>query len=571
MCNKSVAVLLLALGAAACADLEGNGPEGPEVCPVELSEVYNNRTRVSVRIDSAVPGEYYSVYFADPYDGDALVRQPALTGFTPVATMLDVPKDVDKLYVVAQGGMKTYDVKDLTITADSYDAAVASTRASDVFKVPAEVMTAVNSVYFPEKTNNVRGENLFKCTDLVISQTPSTGDFDEAEVWLTLLGDGGSRQGQLYGKLWFYTYPSEKRDALTLGDCTFYGVVGGEVVPITYADVRNYAKWVFFTREEFKNNVASYKRFKLGTFSKGVNIGFAYYGNSPVGDGGIRFTTPNLNPLVTDYTLNYLDKSGSYRIENRHLANGFICHVTIGDFQGNILGMENRHVTENGKYDGDYNDIICLLQSNPKAIEPNDSVDIGNSGSEDPEKLECKTTAGIYLFEDNYPWKGDFDFNDAIIQYEIKDYYKSKNQAKQVSVRALATGSSMTNQFGFRSEKNGFSCLMPELQGFHNVYAGWTWEELAQTEVQTFYGAIQPCMLNGRGVEIYLNTFAETTYPCVLDIPLSDPDDASWKFLWPVEGKSIDDCYYFLKSASGGDRAGDWYRTVKNADLLYQR
>lgn len=561
-----IPLLLAALAAAACTRNDAYRDE-PTVCPVDPSAAFINRRTVNVDIASEIPGEYYALYYADPYDGDALVRQPVLTGFTPIATTLEVPNDVERIYVIAQGGMKSYPAGDLTIRAASCDAAPAS-RASDVFKVPAEVMTAVNSIYFPEKTNNVRGENLFKCTDLVISETPSTGEFDEAEVWLTLLGDGGSRQGQLYGKLWFYTYPSDKRDALTPGDCTFYGVVGDEVVPIAYADMRNYAKWVFFTRDEFRNNVASYKRFKLGTFPKGINIGFAYYGNSPVA-GGIRFTTPNLNPLVADFTLDYLDKSGSLRIVDRHPANGFICHVTAGEFQGNILGMENRHVTETGKYDGDYNDIICLVQSNPKAIEPNDRVDIGNSDAEDAEKLECKTTAGIYLFEDNFPWKGDFDFNDAVIRYEIKDYYKSKNRAKQVSVRTLATGSSMTNRFGFRS-KEGFSCLMPELQGFHNVYADRKWEELGQ-EVQTFYGQIEPCMINGRGEEIYLSNMVVLDYPCVLDIPLSDPDEASWRFCWPLEGKSIDDGYYFLRSASGGERARDWYRTPRNADLLYRR
>ena len=41
-----------------------------------------------------------------------------------------------------------------------------------------------------------------------------------------------------------------------------------------------------------------------------------------------------------------------------------------GDFQGNILGMENRVVTEGAKYDGDYNDILCMIESNPKTIAP---------------------------------------------------------------------------------------------------------------------------------------------------------------------------------------------------------
>lgn len=78
-------------------------------------------------------------------------------------------------------------------------------------------------------------------------------------------------------------------------------------------------------------------------------------------------------------------------------------------------------------------------------------------------------------------------------------------------------------------------------------------------------------MENGRGVYIYLSSFNTTEYPCVLDIPLSDPDDPSWSFRWPQEGKSIDDCYFFLRNAKGGPRAADWYKTPKNADLVMGR
>lgn len=557
--------LLTALGLAACVrtDTPGGSASNPDV----YVETFSNRKTVTVDVTSEVPGEYFAFYYGNPYDGETLSRQPVLTGFTPIHTTLDVPKDVQRIYVTACGDLKSYPVGNLLITAEPADK---DTRAADTFHVPAEVMTSVNSVYFPEKANNVRGDNLYVCTDLSISRTPATGDFDEAEVWLTFLGDGGARQGELYGKLWFYTYPSERAERLSLDDCTFYGVENGEVVPVTIDDMRAYRKWVFFTREELAGNVSSYKRYKLGSFPKGLNIGFAYYGNSPVGDRGIRFTTPALNPKVTDYTLRYADGSGSFRITDRHLANGFICHVTVGDFQGNILGMENRHVTENGKYDGDYNDILCLVQSNPKAIEPDGSVDIGNSNTQDPEKLECKTTSGIYLFEDNYPWQGDFDFNDAVVQYEIKDYYKSSNKAKQVTVRVLATGASMDNRFGYR-DANGFTCLLSGLKGFHNVYPNRTWETLGEEVTQTLYGDIQPCMENERGMAIYLSSFNTTEYPCVLDIPLSDPADASWSFLWPQEGKSIDDCYYFLQNATGGAREQNWYRTPKNSDLVIRR
>ena len=559
-----LAFVLAALSAASCIDKDVDNTEFYE----KYARGFDNRTTVAVNIASEVAGEYYAVYFGNPYDGESLVKQPALTGFTPVSTTLDVPKDVERLYVVAQGEMKSYEVGNLSISAAARPGP--QTRAADVNPVSARVMTAVNSIYFPEKTNNVRGDDLFKCTDLVIDRTPSSGDFDEAEIWLTFLGDGGCRQSQLFGKLWFYTYPSSKQDGLTPGDCTFYGVKNGEVVAIPYSEVRAQRSWVFYTREEFSSNIASYKRYKLGVFPKGLNLGFVYIGNSTVSNGGFRFTTPWLNERVQDYTLTYQDDKKTFRIVDRHLANGYICHVTEGDFQGNILGMENRVVTESAKYDGDYNDILCMIESNPRTIAPGEEVEIGNSGNKDPEEIACKTSVGLYLFEDNYPYRGDFDFNDAVVQYEIRDYYQSKNRAKQITVQLMATGSHMSNSFGFRDSK-GFQPFLSGLKGYRNVYAAQAFEPVGEPVVQTLYGDVVPCLKNESEYYIYPSSFNTAEYPSVLDIPLSDPDDASWKFEWPQEMQSIDDCYWFLKSASGGFREKDWYKRPKDAALLFGR
>lgn len=559
-----LAFVLAALSAASCIDKDVDNTEFYE----KYARGFDNRTTVAVNIASEVAGEYYAVYFGNPYDGESLVKQPALTGFTPVSITLDVPKDVERLYVVAQGEMKSYEVGNLSISAAARPGP--QSRAADVNPVSARVMTAVNSIYFPEKTNNVRGDDLFKCTDLVIDRTPSSGDFDEAEIWLTFLGDGGCRQSQLFGKLWFYTYPSSKQDGLTLGDCTFYGVKDGEVVAIPYSEVRAQRSWVFYTREEFSSNIASYKRYKLGVFPKGLNLGFVYIGNSTVSNGGFRFTTPWLNERVQDYTLTYQDDKKTFRIVDRHLANGYICHVTEGDFQGNILGMENRVVTESAKYDGDYNDILCMIESNPRTIAPGEEVEIGNSGNKDPEEIACKTSVGLYLFEDNYPYRGDFDFNDAVVQYEIRDYYQSKNRAKQITVQLMATGSHMSNSFGFRDSK-GFQPFLSGLKGYRNVYAAQAFEPVGEPVVQTLYGDVVPCLKNESEYYIYPSSFNTAEYPSVLDIPLSDPDDASWKFEWPQEMQSIDDCYWFLKSASGCSREKDWYKRPKDATLLFGR
>lgn len=560
MRNLQLAVLLL-LGTVSCVKMEHDNSAFYK----KYVESFDNRTTIGVNIASAVQGEYYAVYYGNPYDEGSLVRQPALTGFTPIATTLEVPKDVRRLYVVGEGEVRNFAVGNLTIAPDARSAA--RTRAAEVNRIPAELVTAVNSIYFPEKPNNVRGENLFKCTDLKIAETPSTQTFETAEVWLTFLGDGGCRQDQLYGKLWFYTYPSNRMESLTTDDCTFYGVRGGEVVPISYADVRAKRNWIFYSKEEFPSNVASYKRYKLGEFPKGISVGFVYIGNSTVGNDGFRFTTPRLNPYVKNFQLTYQDDKKKFHIKDAYPANGFICHVTADQIEGNVLGMENRIVTE-AKYDGDYNDMLCLVESNPKAIAPNDEVETGNSGK--PEDIACKTSTGIYLFEDNYPSPGDFDFNDAVIRYEIKDYYLSKNQAKQITAEVLAIGAGMHNRFGFWNSKK-FSCFFSDLKGYANVEAGKPFQTVGEPVTQTLYGVVEACLQNETGLYIYKTNFNTADYPCVLDIPLSDSDEASWQFEWPLEQASLDDAYYFLRGADGGERDGDWYRTPKDASQLYHR
>lgn len=108
-----LAFVLAALSAASCIDKDVDNTEFYE----KYARGFDNRTTVAVNIASEVAGEYYAVYFGNPYDGESLVKQPALTGFTPVSTTLDVPKDVERLYVVAQGEMKSYEVGNLSISA----------------------------------------------------------------------------------------------------------------------------------------------------------------------------------------------------------------------------------------------------------------------------------------------------------------------------------------------------------------------------------------------------------------------------------------------------------------------
>lgn len=67
-----LAFVLAALSAASCIDKDVDNTEFYE----EYTREFDNRTTVSVNIASEVAGEYFAVYFGNPYDEEALVKQP---------------------------------------------------------------------------------------------------------------------------------------------------------------------------------------------------------------------------------------------------------------------------------------------------------------------------------------------------------------------------------------------------------------------------------------------------------------------------------------------------------------
>ncbi len=63
-----------------------------------------------------------------------------------------------------------------------------------------------------------------------------------------------------------------------------------------------------------------------------------------------------------------------------------------------------------------------------------------------------QTSFGTLAFEDNWPIKGDYDFNDVVIAYNIKTVTNAANQVVDLvtSFRLLASGATYNNGFGFQ-------------------------------------------------------------------------------------------------------------------------
>ena len=207
--------------------------EDPSVDPQEPTKEkedyiaqFENFENIQVSISSQHEGTLYSIYYEYPYEEGSLVKDPYLIGKTPIHMALEVPKHVKKLYILrGDGELIESDVKDITIGSDTKSSLRATNAISD------EVLHLINNKYFPEKAYNVKSEDLYRCSDLKITETVFTSSFEKADIWLTYISDGGMSKGNsnMHGKIWFYTYPSEKMENLTLDDCTFYGKTNGAI------------------------------------------------------------------------------------------------------------------------------------------------------------------------------------------------------------------------------------------------------------------------------------------------------------------------------------------------------
>ena len=539
--------------------------EDPSVDPQEPTKEkedyiaqFENFENIQVSISSQHEGTLYSIYYEYPYEEGSLVKDPYLIGKTPIHMALEVPKHVKKLYILrGDGELIESDVKDITIGSDTKSSLRATNAISD------EVLHLINNKYIPEKAYNVKSEDLYRCSDLKITETVFTSSFEKADIWLTYISDGGMSKGNsnMHGKIWFYTYPSEKMENLTLDDCTFYGKTNGAIQVTDFNTINQGDNYIFYSKEEQpKAQAGEYTRIPLGRFDKGLNVGFVYRGTDRP-----QFSTPALNgpdnnkvPDNGTFSHNYVGHTlkygnSSFKIE-KNVANGFIHHIQEGDFEGNVLGMENRCPNYRA-YDGDYNDMLCLIESNPVAIEPAEPVT--------PPVIESQTNKkGFLLFEDNYPNQGDFDFNDAVIYYSITAY--TDKSTADVYAQLLAKGCTFHNQFGFK-DANGLTPFFSDVNGYVNVRKFDKEPESGITKTLTYSATqlIMPYIDNGKG-PVSKNVKNTDLYPYVLDIPYSE----SQPFRWCIENKSIDEAYNFDQDYRKAH--GDWYETPKDESLVIQ-
>ncbi|PXY40998.1 hypothetical protein DMB65_10530 [Flavobacterium cheongpyeongense] len=259
---------------------------------------------------------------------------------------------------------------------------------------------------------------------------------DKAEVWITFLSEGAGYKNVLA----YYTYDRD-------------------FPPKTAADIKEC--FVIFPNASFAGSgggLYSGDKVSLGVFEKNTVIGWMLMRNG--WDDKTRQSTEGLGLLYSNLELN-----PETDIKNRQHT------VMLYDNKRSlfIIGFEDL-IRPGG--DNDFNDAIFYATANPiENVEINniqkvnanridtDKDGINDSSDDYPNDPKLafnnfypsSNIFGTLAFEDLWPSKGDYDFNDLVIDYNFNRITNAQN--KVVSLKAKfnvrAIGASFQNGFGF--------------------------------------------------------------------------------------------------------------------------
>ncbi|MFN3851993.1 MAG: LruC domain-containing protein [Spirosomataceae bacterium] len=281
---------------------------------------------------------------------------------------------------------------------------------------------------------------------------------EKAEVWITFVHEGA---GWL-NSLGFYTFdpknPPKKIDEIKNMTMVFpnvsYAGSGGGLV--------------------------SGNKVKIGVFNEGVGIGFFLLANAfkdgKVGSGFYaHFSHSNLN----------VESKEELR---RHI-------VLLDDTKSNRLLLSIEDVSRENKpigCDNDFNDAVFFVTSNPiRAIEnpeipkmdtfkDSDGDGVGDTRDEfprDPSRAfssytPSKSTFGSLAYEDLWPSKGDYDFNDLVLDYQVQEIFNAQNQVVDIKMKSVirAVGASFRNGWGFELPVEASTVKRVTGQSLNNGY-----------------------------------------------------------------------------------------------------
>ncbi|MCH8553681.1 MAG: LruC domain-containing protein [Schleiferiaceae bacterium] len=351
-------------------------------------------------------------------------------------------------------------------------------------------------------------------------QLLSTGDqsnthiIEPADVWLTFVHEGAGYRNVLG----FYSYPTNNP-------------------PASVADIDSMK--IIFPNASYPysgGNLPSGSKVYLGQFSPGTSIGYFIVadGFNP-NDASIRsnreifYSNPNFNP-ESDPNL------------RQHM-------VMLRDVGRNkiILGFEDIKRDRN-TCDHDFNDVLFYVSANPiSAISASDLPTVvttakDTDGDGVPDAFDdfpndanrafvsyypSENGYASVAFEDLWPGKGDYDFNDMVVDFRIKKITNADNRIVDLETETVvaAIGAHFKNGFGFVynvapsnvASVTGFR----HTEGIINLNSNGTETGQLKTVVIATDNAYNVLRHSGSGVGVNVNPGASFSVPDTLTIQVS--------------------------------------------------
>jgi LruC domain-containing protein len=259
---------------------------------------------------------------------------------------------------------------------------------------------------------------------------------DACDVWVTFVHEGAGYRNVLG----YYKYNTNNPPATPAAIDTIH---------------------IIFPNASFSGSgggLSSGNRVHLGIFAPGITIGWVL-----IADGFRNGTITNVNWIL--YSDNQLNpEAAANKKQHAILLND----IGRGKF---LLSFEDQR--RDGSTDNDFNDAIFYVSANPiQSIVTSNiplpnytQTDTDNDGipnnfddyPTDPTKafnnyFPSKTTVGTLAFEDLWPGKGDYDFNDMVIDYNFNQITNGQNKVVQIKAKLIlkAMGASYKNGFGIQ-------------------------------------------------------------------------------------------------------------------------
>ena len=266
---------------------------------------------------------------------------------------------------------------------------------------------------------------------------------EDADIWVTFVHEGAGYRNVLG----FYTYASDNP-------------------PSSVADIDSVT--IIFPNVSYQGGgggLYSGDKVYLGYYPAGTEIGWVLLANGWQNGGvtgGVRqlYSNPEFNPESNP------DKQ----------QHNVLLYDAARDLA--ILGFED--LNREGNTDDDFNDALFYVTSNPRtAIVNDDQATVTYTGNDsdgdgvndpvddypdDPSRAydnfyPGENTFGSLAFEDLWPARGDYDFNDLVVDYYFTEVLNAANQIVELKADFIlrATGASYENGFGFELD------LLPDL------------------------------------------------------------------------------------------------------------